>query len=115
MPDNPIVWIIAILALAVVVIVALWKGQMVEVDLKPPRLRFKRHGENSGGVTVGSGMTIENSTTGDIAGVKSTGVGGPVGGEGTISVAQGARITGATTGDIAGVKHAGPGDEETKC
>ena len=117
MPDNPVVWIIAILALAVVVIVALWKGQVVEVDLKPPRLRFKRQGERGGAgtISVGSGMTIENSTTGDIAGVKTAGTGGPGGGQGTISVARRARIAGATTGDIAGVKHSGRSDEETEC
>ena len=109
MPDNPLVWIIAILALAVVVIVALWKGQMVEVELKPLRLKFKRHGgDGTGGVSVGSGLKVENSKLGDIAGVKGAGAALP---EGSVTVAQGARIAGSTTGDIVGVKHGGTGEE----
>lgn len=109
MPDNPMVWIIAILALAIVVIVALWKGQMVEVDVNPLRLRFKRHGgaSDAPGISVGAGMSIDHSTTGDIVGVKAQGPTLPPGAEGHVTVAQGAHIRSARTGDIAGVKQAG--------
>jgi hypothetical protein len=104
-PDNPVVWIIAIVAVFVVVLVALWKGQMVEVELKPLRLRFKRQGSSGGGgISVGDGMVIKGSKTGDIAGVKGSGAAAP---EGDVSVGKGAQITDATTGDIVGVKQTG--------
>jgi hypothetical protein len=109
-PDNPVVWIIAIVAVFVVVLVALWKGQMVEVELKPLRLRFKRAGgagEAGGGISVGEGMVIKDSKTGDIAGVKAAGATSP---GGTVSVGKGAQITDSTTGDIVGVKQAGSGE-----
>lgn len=105
MPDNPIVWIVAIVATAIVVVFALWKGQVVEVELKPPRLRFKRRGGGEDtGISVASGMTIENSTTGDIAGVKTSAPHGPAETGDRVSVAQGARLSGARTGDIVGIK-----------
>lgn len=115
MPDNPIVWIAAIVATAVVVLVALWKGQLVEVELKPPRLRFRRRGAGDGGVSVGAGLTVENATTGDIAGVKSTGRGdGAAAPSGVqVTVAQGARISGSRTGDIVGIKQSGMADRDS--
>lgn len=104
MPDNPLVWIVAILAGAVVVLVTLGKGQVVEVELKPLRLRFKRTGGTGGSISVGEGMVIKGSKTGDIAGVKGSGAAAP---EGDVSVGKGAQITDATTGDIVGVKQTG--------
>lgn len=109
MPDNPIVWIVAIVAGAAVVLFALWKGQLVEVELKPLRLRFKRAGEAGSGISVAEGLTVDQATTGDIAGVKTAGS-GTTAPEGAVSVAKGARITGSTTGDIVGVKQTGPGE-----
>jgi hypothetical protein len=103
-PDNPLVWIVAIVAGAAVVLFALWKGQMVEVELKPLRLRFKRAGEGATGVSVGEGMVIKESKTGDIAGMKGAAAPPP---EGTVSVGKGAQITQSTTGDIVGVKQTG--------
>lgn len=108
MPDDPIVWIVAIVAGAVVVLLALWKGQFVEVELNPPKLRFKRRHEGGDGISVGAGMVIEGSRTGDIAGMKLDG-GGAAAPEGPVAVAAGARITGASTGDIVGVKQSGGG------
>jgi hypothetical protein len=79
---------------------------VVEVELKPLRLRFKRTGGTGGSISVGEGMVIKDSKAGDIAGVKGAGVAAP---EGTVSVGKGAQISGSTTGDIVGVKQTGSG------
>jgi hypothetical protein len=101
MPDNPTIWIVAIIAGALVVLLALWKGQFVEVDLNPPRLRFKRGAAGAAGVSVAKGIEVEASKVGDIAGAK-----GAVP-EGNVSVAEGARIKGSTIGNIVGVEQGG--------
>lgn len=108
MPDDPIVWIVAIIAAGLVALLALWKGQFVEIELNPPKLRFKRRQDGDGGISVGAGLTVEGSRTGDIAGMKLEGGGAAaVAPEGPVSVAAGARIAGSSTGDIAGVKQTG--------
>jgi hypothetical protein len=101
MPDNPTIWIVAIIAGALVVLLALWKGQFVDVELNPLRLRFKRGAAGAAGVSVAKGIDVEASKVGDIAGVKGTAP------EGNVSVAEGARIKGSTVGNIVGIEQGG--------
>lgn len=62
-----------------------------------------RQGASRGaGISVGKSLTITNSRTGDIAGIKVSGKGQAVP-PGTIDVARDARVTDAEVGDIAGV------------
>lgn len=112
MPDNPTIWIVAIIATLIVVVIALWKGRFVEVGLNPPSLRFKSKAADAAGLAVGEGLALEDAKVGDVAGVKSETAGASVLPEGNVSVAKGARITRSTTGDIVGVKQAGSPKEK---
>ena len=42
MPQDPVVWILLIVAVAIVVLFALWRGDVVEVTTKPLGLKFRR-------------------------------------------------------------------------
>jgi hypothetical protein len=109
MPDDPTTWIVAIIVVGAVVAFAIWRGNFVEFQAKPFKLRFKRDapapGAEGSGISVGKGMKITGSKVGDIAGVKTS---GPAGARAPrVSVGEGARIEDSEAGDIAGVKSGG--------
>jgi TIR domain len=69
----------------------------------PPLRNSPKKGASSGdGISVSEGMTITNSTVGDIVGAKISGRDAM--GHGRIDVARNARIQGANVGDIVGLK-----------
>ena len=123
MPDDPTVWIIAVLVAGIVVIFALWKGDFVEVSLDPLRLKFKRQsvqpqqtppGDTK--ISVGEGMKITNSKTGDIVGTKTetreTQHHDDASNTGNIEVGRNASVKDSETGDIAGIKRSSPDRNE---
>jgi uncharacterized protein YuzE len=101
-----------IVAAALVFVLAIWFGRRLRVSLKrgDDSVSVELGGqlqENSAGVptiNVGEGLIIENSKTGDIAGVESEQSGGALAGKQPIKLAQGARVTGSEVGDIVAIK-----------
>ena len=117
LPNDPVVWIIAILVLGVVVLVALVLGGRVEVGLDPLRLSFRRkQAAGQDKVSVLDEAEIENAEVGNVTGVTRQAEGGDGGQVTDISVARGARIKGGKLGDISGMTVTGgkapqkPGD-----
>lgn len=116
MIDDPVVWTVAIVLIAGVVLVALWWGDVVEFSVKGLRLKFsrtrggpKRVGR---GVSVLDGANIKGSRTGDIAGV--VGDGAAANSVERVDVGSKARIDDSTIGDIVGVRDAPPAKGPTK-
>lgn len=108
MPNDPVVWIIAILVAGVVVLVALVLGGKVEVGLDPLRLSFKRR-QASGRekIDVLEGAELEEMDVGDVTGeVRGAGT-GEEGRVTDISVARGAKFKGGKVGDITGRRLSG--------
>lgn len=113
MPQDPVVWIVLFVAVTIVVLFALWRGDVVEVTTKPLGLKFKRKASGKvgdggkAGVSVGEGMTITGSEVGgDIVGVKTSGPGGSASGSETpVRVLGKAKVEDTKVkGDIAGRK-----------
>jgi len=105
MPDNPWLWGLAILVVAVVLVVALRRGGKVEAGVGPTSLKFEARKEPGGSeVSVLDQGEVRDATVGDITGVEADG-GGP--GPRKVDVARGARITGSNVGDITGVRTGG--------
>jgi hypothetical protein len=114
MPDDPKVWIILIIAGAVVIALlgtlAIRSGRRLKITRDGVEIDRSAADKEEGGksnISVASGARITGSKTGDIAGVKGA---GEV--NGSIDVAKGARIDNAEVGDIAGVKSDGEEDKQ---
>ena len=105
MPDNPWIWALAILVVAVVLVVALRRGGKVEAGVGPTSLKFEARKEPEGGeVSVLDRGEVRDATVGDVTGVESDGA---EAGPRKVDVARGARISGSTVGDITGVRTGG--------
>ena len=113
MPNDPLIWIILILAVALIVALALWKGRGLRVskDRDGFSVEVERSSEgNTGGeskgttdgIRVAEGARIKESRVGDIAGVKTLSAAPAV--DKDIEVASGVRINKAEVGDIVGDK-----------
>jgi hypothetical protein len=110
MPDNPWLWGLAILVVAVVLVVALRRGGKVEAGVGPTSLKFEARKQPDGSeVTVLDQGEVRDATVGDITGVEAD-AGGP--GPRRVDVGRGARITGSTVGDITGVRTGGRKPDE---
>lgn len=108
MPDNPWIWALAILVVAVVLVVALRRGGKVEAGVGPTSLKFEARKEPEGGeVSVLERGEVRDATVGDVTGIE-----GAAAGPRKVDVARGARITGSTVGDITGVRSGGKADGE---
>ena len=113
MPDDPLLWIVAVLVGGVVVIVALALGGVVEVGLDPLRLSFRRKTEaGREGVSVLEEADIEHAEIGRVTGVAREAGGASAGPstEGAVSeidVARKAKIRGGKIGDISGISVSG--------
>ncbi len=71
MPDNPWIWALAILVVAVVLVVALRRGGKVEAGVGPTRLKFEARKEAEGGeVSVLDRGEVRDATVGDVTGVE---------------------------------------------
>ncbi|WP_429886358.1 hypothetical protein [Geoalkalibacter halelectricus] len=113
MPQEPLIWIILILAAALVIALALWKGRGLRVSknregfsIEVEQAGDAGEAENASGkdgkISVAREARIEESDAGDIAGVKT---------EDTlplptppVEVGTGLRVKKARVGDIVGVK-----------
>jgi hypothetical protein len=110
MPNDPTTWIVAIVVFSAVVAFAIWRGDFVEFQLRPFKLRFKRHSRASapedGEISIGKGITVSRSRVGDIAGIKSS---ESIPTQGVrLSVGDAAKIEASEVGDIVGVKTGEP-------
>ena len=112
MPENVFVWIVLIVAGAIVLLVALKNGRFVSVRIRACRQEFKRNESSQRGIRVGRGVKLSNSTIGgDIAAVK-VDPGGLSPETGTsASVLDGATVEDSKVqGDIVGVKQSTAGN-----
>ncbi len=114
MPEDPKVWIILIIAAALVIALlgtlAIRNGRRLKITRDGVEIDRSAADEDDGGkgtISVAAGATITGSKTGDIAGVKGA---GEV--SGSIDVAKDMNIDNAEVGDIAGVKRDGEQDRQ---
>jgi hypothetical protein len=102
-PNEPVVWVVLIVLVALVLGIAIWRHYSVVVRKGDAELRLERPSEStSAGVTVAEKATIEDAEVGNITGVQGPGEGTPAP---SVDVASGARIKKAKVGDITGVVH----------
>lgn len=102
MPDVPWLWGLLIVAVAGVVAFAIWKGRGLKISKNDSGLGIEVEKADSpqAGISVGRGIRIENSTVGDVSGVKNS----EATPGGSVDVAHNARLENARVGDISGVK-----------
>jgi hypothetical protein len=105
MPDNPWIWVLALLIGGAVLFVALRRGGKVEAGVGPTSLKFEAKKEpDDANVSVLDHGAVEASKVGDVTGVE--GAAG-LAGKARVEVAKGARIKGSEIGDISGVRVGG--------
>jgi len=116
LPNDPTVYIILIVVLALVVGFAVWRRYNVVLKRGDTELRLEQPSESAGagtaadrgaapaGVSVGQGMSISNSKVGNITGVKAMGRVSPIP---SVDVLSGAKAENAEIGDITGVNQGG--------
>ena len=108
MPADPVVWIVLIVAVAIVAALTLWLGRGLKLKLQGFGMDIKERqsGPADSGTTVfKEGQVVKGGTVGNITGVKNQGgEGGAL--RGKIDVASGVRIEGSA-GDITGVEITG--------
>jgi len=113
MPDDPLIWIVAIVVGGAVVALALVLGGFVEVGFDPLRLSFRRkQAAARERVSVLDEAEIENAEIGKVTGVArqaggAARAGEAGGGVSDVDVARKAKITGSKIGDITGVSVSG--------
>jgi hypothetical protein len=101
MPDNPWIWVLAIVAGVAVLIFALRRGGKVEAGVGPTSLKFEARKEpEATEVSVLDKGRLKGSTVGDVSGISGAAPTGPT----RVEVAKGAEITGSAVGDISGVR-----------
>ncbi len=113
MPDDPLVWIIALLVGGVVLIVALSLGGVVDIGLKPLRLSFRRKetpkAPQRERVSVLDEAQLHDVEAGNVTGVsQDAGSRGETGIARDVDVGRKAKIRGGKLGDISGVTVAAP-------
>ncbi len=102
MPDNPWIWLLAIVVVGAVVLFALRRGGNVQAGVGPTSLKFEARKEPEGtDVSVLDAARIEESAVGDVTGLAEA---SPPARQTRVDVAKGAKITGSTVGDISGVR-----------
>ena len=105
MPDDPLIWLAAIVVGGAVVCVALALGGFVEVSLKPLRLSFRRKkGPSREKVSVLDKAEVEDAEVGTITGVLRENAGDDAQDiNRDVDVARNAKIKRSKLGDISGV------------
>ena len=107
MPDNPWIWVLAIVVGAAVLVFALRRGGKVKAGVGAASLEFEERKEpEATEVSVLDKGRIRDSAVGDVTGV--SGAAAPTGPT-RVEVAKGAEITGSVVGDISGVRLDGGG------
>lgn len=111
MPSDPVVWIVLIVAAALVTALAVWKGRGLilrargfAIEVKPPPPPSRASGPT---ITVANDARIVGSSTGDIAGVVVKGGTPPLASGTSVDVLRGGTVKDSKVGDIVGIKTEG--------
>ena len=105
MPNNPWIWVLAIVVGAVVLVIALRRGGKVKAGVGAASLEFEERKEpDDADVSVLDHGRVEESELGNVIGV--AGAAG-LAGKARVDVAKGAEISRSKTGDIIGVQLGG--------
>ena len=122
LPNDPTVYIVLIVVVAIAVGYAIWRRYTVVLKHGDTEMRFERPDDaapaggapalsGSGSVSVGKGMVIKGGKVGDITGVKGAGRVDPLS---SVDVMSGASAENAELGDITGVSQGGTADRKTR-
>ena len=125
MPQDSLVWIVLIVAVALVIGLAVWKGRglrfkrgqegfsvEVEVEHLPDAPPTGETSSKRGKISVANKARIEETRIGDIAGIKTAGKPQLIGYD--IDLAAGTRIKKADVGDIVGLKEFDPKSKDER-
>ena len=110
MPQDPTVWIVLIVAAALVLGLALWLGRGLRIRKDKRGFSFEAEkGQpepaSDNDVVVGRGLRIDKAKVGDITGIKSDGFDAmPSAKQKSIDVLSEGSISDTSTGDISGIK-----------
>jgi hypothetical protein len=103
-----LLWTIGVVVLAIVVLYALGKGYNVRLKRNNMEASFEKNDKRpaQASVSVGKGIKIQGSKTGDISGIKADTSGGSptTAAAAPIDVMQNAKIDDSELGDISGIK-----------
>ena len=107
MENNQILlWGIGFIVLALVVLYALHKGYNVKLKRKNMEASFQKNDKESAhaNISVGKGMKIKRSKTGDIEGIKTSGAPPSATSVSSVDVLENADIEDSELGNIGGIK-----------
>jgi len=107
MPSNPTVWIVLIIAAAIIVGLMVWKG--IGGTFARGKLKVTLHDAPKAApeVRVAEGLRTEGGKVGNITGVKAAGTDTPAASK--VDVANEASFSKTNVGDITGVDQTGGG------
>ena len=100
MPQDPVVWIVLVVAVSLVIIFAVWKRRGVKGGAGGATFEITSEQQKTD-IKVAQGAKLEQVKAGDIAGVKGTGIAAD---GSNVEVANGLQAKEAELGDIVGVK-----------
>ena len=101
MPNDPWIWVLAIVLGAVVLVIALRRGGKVKAGVGGASLEFEERKEpETAEVSVLKRGRVKDAQVGDVTGISGAAPAGPM----RVDVAEGAEITGGSVGDISGVR-----------
>ena len=107
MPNDPWIWVLALVIGGAVLIFALRRGGRIEAGVGPTTFKFEpREQPEDTTVSVLDEATVEDSTVGDVIGTR--GEAAP-GGNTRVDVAKGAKFRGSEVRDIVGIDRSKPG------
>lgn len=102
------VWIVLIVAAALIVGLALWLGRSIKIKKGSDGFSVETEGEekpeDETKVRVGENLVIKDSTAGDVTGIVDQGEGKEGASKEDVEVLKGGKIENTDLGDITGVK-----------
>jgi hypothetical protein len=99
MPQDPVIWIVLIVAVSLVIVFAVWKRRGVKGGVGGATFEITSEQQNTD-IKVAEGAKLEQVKAGDVAGIK----GAEIDNDGNVEVAKGLQATHAELGDIVGIK-----------